>query len=151
MSAIPLPLDGTCRCGGVRIRVKGAPLFTCACHCTGCQKMSASAYSLSALFSADDFEVVEGEPVLGGMRGALQHFFCPTCMSWMFTRPPGLEGFVNVRPTLFQDLSWFAVFAETCTIEKLPFAETGAVRSYDRFPDAAAFGELVESYARWRP
>ncbi|WP_187970771.1 GFA family protein [Aquibium microcysteis] len=150
MSAISLPLDGTCRCGGVRMRVKGAPLFTCACHCTGCQKMSASAYSLSALFSADDFEVVEGEPVLGGMRGALQHFFCPACMSWMFTRPPGLEGLVNVRPTLFQDLSWFAVFAETYTIEKLPFAETGAVRSYDRFPDAGAFRELVDSYARWR-
>lgn len=110
--------------------------------------MSASAYSLSALFSADDFELVEGEPVPGGLKGPLKHFFCPSCMSWMFTRP--MDGVVNVRPTMFSDMSWFAVFAETYTIEKLPFAETGAVRSFERFPDPSAFGELVDAYSRWR-
>jgi hypothetical protein len=92
----------------VRIAVDAGPLMTAACHCTGCQRMSASAYSLTAMFAADTFRVTEGSPVIGGLRGPdLKHHFCPQCMSWMFTRfaIPDFEGFVNVRPTMFDDAS----------------------------------------------
>ena len=56
--------------------------------------MSASAYSLSAAIPAEGFEVVQGEPVVGGLRGATRHYFCPHCMSWMFTRPEGVDWIV---------------------------------------------------------
>ena len=55
-----LPAEGGCRCGGVRFRVTKAPLITMACHCTGCQKMTASAYSTSVAIPADGFEVIKG-------------------------------------------------------------------------------------------
>jgi len=83
--------DGTCRCGQVRFRVKGVPILTMACHCTGCQRMTASAFSLSVLYPSASFEVVQGEPVIGGLHGATRHFFCPHCMSWLFTRMPGMD------------------------------------------------------------
>ncbi len=41
------------------------PLATFACHCTGCQRMSSSAYSLSAMVPSDGFEILSGEPVRG--------------------------------------------------------------------------------------
>ena len=139
-------MDGGCRCGRVRFRVSGAPLITMACHCTGCQKMSASAYSLSAAIPSEGFEITQGEPVIGGLHGASRHYFCPHCMSWMFTRPEGVDFFVNLRPTMLDDTSWFTPFIETFTSEKLPWAATGAPHSYETFPPYEAFDGLIQDY-----
>lgn len=143
-----LPLEGTCRCDAVRIRITAPPVITAACHCRGCQRMSSSAFSLTALCLASTFTVTQGEPVIGGLRSNdLQHFFCGRCMTWMFTRPAPLPHIVNVRPTMFDDPTWFAPFMETFTKTKLPWAQTGAVRSFDEFPPMDAFDGLLAEYA----
>src|SRR5690606_21055567 len=114
MSRTPeLPLEGGCRCGQVRFRVTAPPLLTMACHCTGCQRMTASAYSLSVAAPADGFEVTAGEPVFGGLHGPLRHFFCPRCMSWMFMRSYWIDWLVIVRATLHDDTAWLTPFIET--------------------------------------
>lgn len=50
-----------------------APILTMACHCRGCQRMSASAFSLTAMFPNSDFA-----PGLGGIsvpvRGIHQRY-----------------------------------------------------------------------------
>lgn len=143
-----LPLAGACRCGQVRIEVSAPPLITAACHCRGCQTMSSSAFSLTAIIPADGFRVTEGTPVIGGAHGAeLHHFFCPRCMTWMFTRVEGFDGFVNVRPTLLDDHDWFVPFIETMTKEKLPWAETPARHGFEGFPPMEEFGRLMAEYA----
>ncbi|MBU1378088.1 MAG: GFA family protein [Alphaproteobacteria bacterium] len=144
-----LPWVGGCRCGQVRFRVTAGPLVTMACHCTGCQRMTASAFSLSALFAAEAFEVTAGEPVIGGLHGEdVRHFFCPHCMSWMFTRPSAIPQFVNVRSTLFDDgVDGLEPYAETFTSEKLAWVTTPAVESYPAFPPAEAWGGLMAGYA----
>ena len=140
MSENALPWEGGCRCGQVRLKISAKPLLTMACHCTGCQKMSSSAYSLSAAIPAAGFEVTRGEPVIGGLHGPeAHHYFCPYCMTWMFTKPEGMDWFVNVRATMFDDTSWFAPFIETWTSEKLAFAETGARHSYPALPEMDAY------------
>ena len=146
MSQPTLPWMGGCRCGQVRVKVSAPPLMTMACHCTGCQKMSASAYSLSAAIPSEGFEVTQGEPVIGGLHGTSRHYFCPHCMSWMFTRPEGVDFFVNLRPTMLDDTSWFTPFIETFTSEKLPWAATGAPHSYETFPPYEAFDGLIQDY-----
>ena len=146
MSQPTLPWMGGCRCGQVRVKVSAPPLMTMACHCTGCQKMSASAYSLSAAIPTEGFEITQGEPVIGGLHGAARHYFCPHCMSWMFTRPEGVDFFVNLRPTMLDDTSWFTPFIETFTSEKLPWAATGAPHSYETFPPYEAFDGLIQDY-----
>jgi hypothetical protein len=75
-----------------------------ACHCRGCQKLTASAFSLSAAIPVDAFRVTGGDPVIGGLHGPNQHYFCSYCMSWLFTRPAGLDVLVNVRTTMLDDL-----------------------------------------------
>lgn len=64
-----LPLSGQCRCGEVRVEVTAEPLMTAACHCTGCQSMSSSAFSLTAMIPSSGFKVTQGEPVIGGLHG----------------------------------------------------------------------------------
>src|SRR5687768_3005685 len=94
-------IEGGCRCGQVRFRVTEAPLLTMACHCRGCQQMTGSAFSVSTMYPVAGFEVTAGEPVIGGLHGPVKHFFCPYCMSWVFTRPDQADWLVNVRATMF--------------------------------------------------
>jgi len=122
--------------------------MTMACHCTGCQRMSASAFSLSALYASDSFELVQGEPVIGGLHGPTRHFFCPHCLSWLFTRPEGLDAFVNVRATLFDGARDFSPFIETYTSEALPWARTPAVHSFEAFPPMERYPELMAEFAQ---
>lgn len=143
--------QGSCRCGQVAMLARGRPLITMACHCTGCQKMTASAFSLSALYPAEAFEVTAGEVVIGGLRGPTRHYFCPNCMSWLFTRPEGMEQFVNVRSTMLDDPRSLAPFIESYISEKLDWAETSAVHSFERFPAREEFAPLLEAYAQWSP
>lgn len=149
MSEQKLVREGGCRCGQVRLRISEAPLLTMACHCTGCQRMSASAFSLSAAIPSNGFAVIKGEPVIGGLHGAPRHFFCPHCMSWMFTRPQGIDTFVNLRPTMLDEACWSTPFIETWTKEKLPWATTPAVHSFETLPAFEKYLELTEAYAKW--
>ena len=143
-----LPLEGGCRCDRIRIRVTKAPLVTAACHCNGCQRMSSSAFSLTATYLEDAFEVMKGDPVIGGLRGPdAQHFFCAYCMTWMFTRPSVAPHIVNVRPTMLDDHAWFSPFLETFTKTKLPWAVTGAVRSFEEFPPIEMYEGLMKEFA----
>lgn len=149
LQAPELPAEGGCRCGRVRFRVTAPPLVTMACHCRGCQRMSGSAYSLSAAYPVAAFEVTKGEPVIGGLRGEdARHNFCGWCMSWMFTRIRGLDWFVNVRASLLDDPGWYVPFVETCTAEALPWAHTGAPHAYPQFPPMEDFESLLAEYAR---
>ena len=142
-----LPMQGGCRCGQVRLKIGAPPILTMACHCTGCQKMSASAFSLSAAIPSQGFEVTAGEPMIGGLHGdAAHHYHCPHCKSWMFTRPEGMDWFVNLRPTMLDDPKWFVPFIETYTSEKLPWATTPAVHSYEHFPPMEAYEGLVKEF-----
>src|SRR5688572_28276430 len=85
MKVESLPWEGGCRCGQVRFRISAPPVLTGACHCIGCQRMTRGAFSLAVVVSDEAFEVTEGEPVIGGLHGEVPHYFCPHCMSWMFT------------------------------------------------------------------
>lgn len=147
MSEPNLPSEGGCRCGQVRLRINAPPLLTMACHCTGCQRMTASAFSLSVAVPSEGFTITKGEPVIGGLHGASRHYFCPHCMSWMFTRPEGMGWFVNVRATMLDDPRWFTPFVETWTSEKLPWASTPAVHSYEALPPLDAYEGLIKEYA----
>ncbi|MFL6843575.1 MAG: GFA family protein [Allosphingosinicella sp.] len=143
-----LPWEGGCRCDAVRIRVTKPPLLTGACHCTGCQSMTASAYSLTVTVPADGFEVTQGEPVLGGLKGPVSHHYhCPDCLTWVFTRAEGMDWFVNLRAPVLDDHRWFAPFIELFTAEKLPWAETGAAHSYEGSPELAEFEALMRGFA----
>ncbi|HLL23508.1 MAG TPA: GFA family protein [Kofleriaceae bacterium] len=142
-----LPWTARCRCERLQMRVTAAPIVTMACHCAGCQRMSASAYSLSVLLPADGFEVTAGETEIGGIHGPDRHFHCAHCKAWVFTRPSGMDAFVNVRATMLDEHAWFVPFVETCRAEGFPWAQTGATHSFPNIPPVEAFGPIVAEFA----
>ena len=108
--------------------------------------MTASAFSLSAFYPIGQFEVLAGEPVVGGMHGETRHMFCRYCMSWLYTQPDGLDDFVNVRSTLIDDVDPSPPFIETVTSEALPWARTGAAHSFGGFPPRDRFPTLIAEF-----
>jgi hypothetical protein len=110
--------------------------------------MAASAYSLNAAIPTDGFAVTQGEPVIGGLHGATRHYFCSRCLTWLFTRPEGIDFFVIIRPTMLDDDRWSKPFIETWTQEKLPWVVTSAVHSYAELPPSESYGALIAEYAQ---
>src|SRR3546814_18017217 len=87
MAEWTLPSEGGCRGVKVRFRITQPPLLTMACHWTGGQKMSGSAFSTTVMAPSAGFEVTAGEPVIGGLHGErARHHHCDWCKSWLFTR-----------------------------------------------------------------
>ncbi len=149
MSDWKLPWSAACMCGQVKMRITQAPVMAMACHCTGCQKLTSSAYSLTLMLPAAGFAVIAGEPVLGGLhRPESPHHFCPHCKNWLFTTNIAGGQFVNFRPTMLEDASWFTPFVESNIQEKLPGAVSGAKHSFEGLPPADQYGPLMEAYAR---
>lgn len=141
-----MQMTGRCRCGEVTFEVAAPPLMTMACHCRGCQRMTGGAFSLGALVAPESFRLTGGEPAIGGLHGPSRHYFCPRCMSWLFTRPEGID-LVVVRTTMLDQRGWDTPFMENYTSEKLPWAVTPARHSYPEFPPAEAYPALIAEFA----
>jgi hypothetical protein len=121
--------------------------MTAACHCTGCQRMTGGAYSLTSTWPEEAFELFSGEPVLGGLRGEIRHHHCSNCFSWVYTRASQLGPLVNVRTTMLDEPPREPPFIEVYTDEALPYALTGATHSFGQFPPIDQFQPLLADFA----
>ena len=92
-------------------------------------------------------KVAAGETVIGGIRGPTRHYHCDHCKSWLYTEPDGVEGFVNVRSTMFDEPRSEPPFVELYRSEALPWARTHASHSYDTFPPADQWPVLIQQFA----
>ena len=148
MEDFKLPWTGGCRCDRLRFKIVEPPILTGACHCTGCQKMTASAFSLTVTVPSEGFLLTQGDPVLGGLQGPVSHHYhCPSCKSWVFTRAEGFDWFVNVRATMLDEHHWFEPFIELWTSERLAWAQTGARHSFQTSPAMEEFESLMRAFA----
>lgn len=82
-----LPWHGGCQCGQVRYTLGEFPLMFYACHCTECQKQSASAYGLSVMVRKGAVEISGRleewtRPTASG--NFLHCRFCPQCGARLF-------------------------------------------------------------------
>lgn len=55
---VKYPISGSCQCGQVTYTLREPPIAVAACHCIQCQKLSASAFSITAMVQSDAFEVI---------------------------------------------------------------------------------------------
>lgn len=106
------------------MRISVALKFITACHCTDCQQMTASAFSLSMPLAEDGFEILQGEHHVwqqtADSSNANRQFRCPTCSTWTHTRIDGATGMVITRPTCLDDHAWVRPTVEILTRSALP-------------------------------
>lgn len=132
------PIDGSCQCGGVTYQLLSAPLMVLACHCKECQKLSTSAFSLTAVVDADQLEF-EGEMAewqrtadSGNISAAM---FCPTCGNRIYHYNPDQPQKIKLKPANLSDTRILAPDAHIWVSQKQDwYSIPEGVKVYDRQP-----------------
>ena len=120
-------LEGGCQCGAIRYRINGAPLTLYACHCTECQKQSASAFGLSLWVKRSDFEILSGEPKtwsrLADSGNTTVCAFCPDCGSRLYHAPADEPETFSLKGGSLDDIGNFAPVGHIWTRSKQPWVD----------------------------
>ena len=111
------PYTGGCLCGAIRYEFTSEPETVYICHCTDCQKISASAFGISVRARAENFKITKGEPAsfdsVADSGRTKSGLFCATCG----TRFGGGAGgpLVVLRGGSLDDPNWFCPIAHIWT------------------------------------
>ena len=57
-----LPQTGGCQCGAIRYEITEAPQLVYTCHCTDCQRLTSSAFSIGVVVPDRAFRLIGVEP-----------------------------------------------------------------------------------------
>jgi hypothetical protein len=123
MIVMKLPQAGGCHCGKIRYEVTEAPQLVYTCHCTDCQRITGTAFSLGVALPETAFRLTVGEPrALQRMPESSRlntRFVCPDCASWVYSLPRG--GVIFVRAGTLDDTSWLRPTRHIWTRSKQPW------------------------------
>jgi len=150
MAVLPKPpFEGTCLCGSVQVSMTAPPLLTLACHCRDCQKLCASAYSLTTMFPSDSFSC-SGELIKGGLGSSGRtHYFCRSCLNFVYSQIGGADQRINLRTSVLSEAASFEPFVELMTDEKMPWADVPAVHSFSQYPESLdELQALMDDYSK---
>jgi len=112
------PYTGGCVCGALRYEFTSEPTTVYTCHCTECQKVSASAFGMSVRVSADDFKITQGETksvasVADSGRTKIG-LFCAECGTRVCNKPAA-GALVVVKAGSLDNPNWFKPIAHIWT------------------------------------
>ena len=72
-------IEGGCRCGAVRYRAEGEPLWVTHCHCDDCRRSSGAPVSTFVGVRTDGFAFVTGTPGTYESTAKVVRKFCGVC------------------------------------------------------------------------
>lgn len=116
---------GQCQCAAVRYRVEGRLLTVFACHCTECQRQSASAFGM-ALWVQDAQRTLSGPPLQAWARTTpsgqtMVGYWCPVCGTRLFHQVQAPGAPLSIKPGTLDDAGRYAPAAHIWTASKQPW------------------------------
>lgn len=115
---------GSCLCGEITYQITDEPLFTHACHCTTCQKITGTSYWLSMFVLEKDFELLSGTPTKiypPQQHGVATKHMCSTCGCNIYGTHSYLKGLILPATGTFDNTHWFAPQAHIFARSKQPW------------------------------
>ena len=132
------PIEGSCQCGGVRYKLLAAPQMVVACHCKECQKLSTSAFSITAVVKRDDVEFygdMQSWSRLADSGNVSAAQFCPTCGNRIYHYNPDEPEIVKLKPANLSDTRIIQPVAHVWVSEKQDWFDIPpGVAVYDKQP-----------------
>jgi hypothetical protein len=145
-----LPLTGTCQCDSIHYRITERPIVTLVCHCIDCQKLSASAFSLTMAVARQAFVLIRGQlkswerPTASG--GVAICYFCPVCGNRIYHENPDMPDVLRLKPGTLDDTSSIQPDAHVWTKRAQPWVFIPSdIPSYEAQPEV---GELLKDVAQ---
>ena len=148
-----LPLTGGCQCGQLRYEVRAEPLSVYLCHCTECQRQSASAFGMSVVVPRATFGYTSGTPRKwdrtadsGRTIGA---DFCEVCGVRPVHHPQANDKVSILKPGTLDDTSWLYPVGHIWTKSAQPWVQIprDSINHEGHPPDLAP---LMEAWQRHR-
>jgi len=153
-SRLEPPEAGSCQCGACAFTVASAPFVAYTCHCTECQRLSASAFTTCMQVASEGVEITSG--TLGRRArtadsgNTLETWFCTTCGSALFSRNSARPRIATVYVGTLRNARAVTVDAHIWTDRKLPWVMLP--EGHRQFPGP---GDWTRDYAgdieRYRP
>ena len=110
MTKASLPIVGGRQCGGLRYEVDQPPMMIYCCHCTNCQKITGSAFVVSATILEASFAFTKGEPKKATWKSDAGNdrygYFCGDCGCRIAHGATPSIGVLSLRAGTFDDTSW---------------------------------------------
>ena len=142
MADVIRPITGRCLCGGVTYSVDAEPVWQGVCHCSNCQRQTASAFSPivgvpSETLTTTGDTLASFETASEGYESKTVRRFCSACGSPIFSTIESMPGLAFLKAGTIDDLSWFEPSAEIWTGSAQPWAPhfEGAAR-FETVPDS---------------
>jgi hypothetical protein len=119
-----LPQTGGCHCGALRYEITQAPHLVYTCHCTDCQRLTSSAFSLAVVAAPGSFRLTRGDPKAAVKTAdsgrEVVRWVCGQCGSWICSAPMSGSA-TRVRGGTLDDTSWLRPTAHFWTRSKQPW------------------------------
>ena len=132
------PISGSCQCGGVTYQLLSEPMMVVACHCKECQKLSTSAFSITAMVARDSVKFNgkmtewRRRAASGNINGAM---FCPTCGNRIYHFNPQEPDKIKLKPANLSDTRMIKPTAHVWVSEKQDWYDIPeGVAVYDKQP-----------------
>jgi hypothetical protein len=118
-----IPQTGGCQCGKIRYTITAAPHLVYTCHCTECQRLTGSAFSLGVILPETAFHLsgIEPRPLyrMADSGRINTRWACPECATWVCSPPR--DGMMRFRAGTLDDRSWLAPTRHIWTDSKQPW------------------------------
>ena len=132
------PIKGACQCGQITYELFKPPQLIAACHCKACQKLSTSAFSITAMVNSVDI-VFYGEmqdwqrSTDSGNISAAK--FCPTCGNRIYHYDPDAPDQLKLKPSNLSDTSIIQPTIHVWVSEKQDWFDIPkGVKTFDKQP-----------------
>lgn len=110
MEKLSLPLKGGCQCGALRYEISAPPLMLYCCHCTNCQKITGSAFVVSATLEEASLSFAKGSPKkmtwISDSGNDRYGLFCADCGVRILHGQEPSSGAISMRSGTLDDTSW---------------------------------------------
>ena len=148
--AMPTPYTGACSCGSIRYTCAAEPFVSYACHCTACQKRTASAFGINMQVPSDGVTVEQGTPktrvrTADSGNQLVQHF-CGDCGSPLYSISEARKHITVIYVGTLDDPGSVPILANIWTDSALPWVHMSpGAESYGKAPDFSKYYAVRET------
>lgn len=126
MSQAGAALAGGCLCGAVRYEIR-APLVSCHCHCSLCQRASGAPFVTWTTVTNADFRWTRGQPATFNSSTWATRFFCADCGTHLMFQVDGqaqsADGTCDIASATLDDPSAITPAAHIWVSARLPWPD----------------------------
>ncbi|RLA45183.1 MAG: hypothetical protein DRR06_07875 [Gammaproteobacteria bacterium] len=138
MNDIVYPIDGSCQCGNIAYQLLEPPLLVVACHCKQCQKLSTSAFSITAVVNIESVEFsgdLKEWHRLADSGNKNYAKFCPNCGNRIYHFDPDTPETIKLKPSNLSDTRILNPSAHLWVSEKQAWIQIpDDVKQFDKQP-----------------